>query len=65
MRRISRATRRAGAYDVGADAMAFDIDVRWESELVAEIDVYPAGGGRGAPRLHRLKLLFLSAPHSC
>ena len=34
---------QARAYDVGPDAMAFDVDVRWQSAMVAEIDVFPQG----------------------
>lgn len=34
----------ARVYDLGSDAMAFDCDVVWNSELEADIKVYLAGG---------------------
>ena len=40
----------ARVYDVGPDALAFDVDVRWRSELRVRLDVVPRGlaGGVGA-----------------
>jgi hypothetical protein len=39
----------ARAYDVGADAMAFDIDIKWRSELNAELEAHLKG--IGGPRV--------------
>ena len=39
----------ARAYDVGPDAMAFDVDVQWESELVAEIEMVTKPLGARVP----------------
>ena len=39
----------ARAYDLGESAMAFDIDVSWESQIVAEIDAITVGVGARVP----------------
>ena len=39
----------ARAYDVGPDAMAFDVDVQWDSELVAKIEMVTKPLGARVP----------------
>ena len=39
----------ARAYDVGPEAMAFDVDVKWESELTAEIEMVTRAVGARVP----------------
>lgn len=40
---------QARAYDLGPTAMAFDFDVRWHSQMVAEVDAITAGVGARVP----------------
>ena len=39
----------ARAYDLGPTAMAFDFDVRWHSQMVAEVDAITTGVGARVP----------------